>query len=58
MHTIDFWDVDDTHHVLPVFAAGKAICPTAFDSILCQVCYFLIIIIIITTSISLFIIFL
>jgi hypothetical protein len=36
-HTINFWDVDDTHHVLPVFASGKAVCPTAFDSILCQV---------------------
>eukprot|EP00603_Paraphysomonas_imperforata_P015099 CAMPEP_0114470980 /NCGR_PEP_ID=MMETSP0104-20121206/11558_1 /TAXON_ID=37642 ORGANISM="Paraphysomonas imperforata, Strain PA2" /NCGR_SAMPLE_ID=MMETSP0104 /ASSEMBLY_ACC=CAM_ASM_000202 /LENGTH=1460 /DNA_ID=CAMNT_0001644775 /DNA_START=362 /DNA_END=4744 /DNA_ORIENTATION=+ len=33
---INFWGSRDTHHVIPVFAAGKAFVPTAFDAILIQ----------------------
>eukprot|EP00602_Paraphysomonas_sp_CaronLab_P005050 CAMPEP_0185030594 /NCGR_PEP_ID=MMETSP1103-20130426/17565_1 /TAXON_ID=36769 /ORGANISM="Paraphysomonas bandaiensis, Strain Caron Lab Isolate" /LENGTH=1609 /DNA_ID=CAMNT_0027565787 /DNA_START=240 /DNA_END=5069 /DNA_ORIENTATION=+ len=32
----NYWDVDDSHHVLPIFAAGRAIVPSSFDSMLCQ----------------------
>ena len=35
--TLTFWGSADTHHVMPVFAAGRAFVPTAFDSIFIQV---------------------
>merc|ERR1711991_1255266 len=31
-----FWDATNSHHILPVFAAGKAFVPSTFDSLLCQ----------------------
>ncbi len=34
-----FWDAMDTHHVLPVFAAGKAYVPASFESLLVQSFY-------------------
>jgi hypothetical protein len=34
---LNFWGSKDTHHTLPVFAAGRAFVPTAFDSIFVQV---------------------
>lgn len=34
---MNFWGSHDTHHVMPVFAAGRAFVPTAFDSIFIQV---------------------
>lgn len=32
-----FWTMYDTHHMLPVFASGRAFVPTTFDSIMFQV---------------------
>jgi hypothetical protein len=34
-----FWDAMDTHHVLPVFASGKAYVPASFESLLVQSFY-------------------
>ena len=34
-----FWDLNGTHHVLPVFAAGRSYVPSVFDSLLCQSFY-------------------
>jgi hypothetical protein len=34
---LNFWGSSDTHHVMPVFAAGRAFVPTAFDAIFIQV---------------------
>lgn len=31
-----FWDIVGTHHMLPVFAAGRSYVPSVFDSLLCQ----------------------
>mmetsp|Transcript_666 Transcript_666/g.1549 ORF Transcript_666/g.1549 Transcript_666/m.1549 type:complete len:1617 (-) Transcript_666:372-5222(-) len=33
---LNFWGSMDTHHVMPVFAAGRAFVPTAFDAIFIQ----------------------
>jgi hypothetical protein len=33
----NFWDIVGTHHMLPVFAAGRSYVPSVFDSLLCQV---------------------
>lgn len=35
----NFWDVYGTHHVLPVFAAGRSFVPSSFDSVLVQVLF-------------------
>ena len=32
----NFWDLPGTHHVLPVFAAGRSYVPSGFDTLLCQ----------------------
>jgi potassium large conductance calcium-activated channel subfamily M alpha protein 1 len=32
----NFWDLHGTHHVLPVFAAGRSYVPSVFDTLLCQ----------------------
>jgi len=34
--TRNFWDLHGTHHVLPVFAAGRSYVPSVFDTLLCQ----------------------
>lgn len=34
-----FWDAMDTHHVLPVFASGRAYVPASFESLLVQSFY-------------------
>ena len=34
-----FWDVTNSHHVLPVFASGMAFTPSTFDSVICQSFY-------------------
>jgi hypothetical protein len=34
--TRNFWDLHGTHHVLPVFAAGRSYVPSMFDTLLCQ----------------------
>lgn len=31
-----FWDAMNGHHILPVFASGKAFVPATFDTLLCQ----------------------
>eukprot|EP00602_Paraphysomonas_sp_CaronLab_P000471 CAMPEP_0185018052 /NCGR_PEP_ID=MMETSP1103-20130426/903_1 /TAXON_ID=36769 /ORGANISM="Paraphysomonas bandaiensis, Strain Caron Lab Isolate" /LENGTH=1629 /DNA_ID=CAMNT_0027547741 /DNA_START=137 /DNA_END=5026 /DNA_ORIENTATION=- len=36
IQTGNCWGVDDTHHILPIFAAGRAVVPSSFDSMLCQ----------------------
>ena len=33
----NYWDVSDTHHMLPVYASGRAVTSTSFDSLMCQV---------------------
>ena len=33
----ELWDAMDTHHVLPVFASGRAFVPSSFESLLVQV---------------------
>ena len=35
----NFWTARDTHHLLPVFASGRAFVPSTFDSLLCQSFY-------------------
>ena len=34
--TRNFWDLHGTHHVLPVFAAGRSYVPSSFDTLLCS----------------------
>ena len=34
-----FWDAMDTHHILPVFAAGKVYVPETFETLLVQSFY-------------------
>jgi hypothetical protein len=35
----ELWDAMDTHHVLPVFASGRAFVPSSFESLLVQSFY-------------------
>lgn len=32
----EFWDATDTHHMLPVFASGRAYVPSCFETLLVQ----------------------
>ena len=39
MSTGNYWDAVDSHHVLPVFASGRAIVSTSYDSLVVQSFY-------------------